>query len=147
MKKILSFLLFIVLITSYNESIATTSLTLSAVVWNSNHAPVVTLVDPDSDPRYLSHSTDDNLVKQTYTITFRDDETDDVDYTITTEDNWWSTTVSNWSIISTQYDSNNETYITFDYITPTEAVWDKSITITISDWPNVTVQTLNVYIY
>lgn len=147
MKKIISILITTLLVLNYSNVIAGTNLTLSAVVGNSNHAPVITLLDPNSDPRYLKNSTEDTIIKQSYLIKFRDDEKDEVSYTITVEDWWWSTTVTDWSIIPTEYDSNNEAYITFDYISPLEEVEEKTITVTISDWPNVTVQIINVYIY
>lgn len=147
MKKVISSLILIILILSHWKAIASTSMTISAVVGNSNHAPVVTLVDPNSNPRYLNNSTVDTIIKQSYLIRFRDDETDEVNYTITVEEWGWSTTVTSWTIIPTQYDTNNEAYITFDYITPTEEVGEKSITVTISDGPNITIQVINVYIY
>jgi hypothetical protein len=78
--------MFFILTLSYENSLAATSLSISAIVGNSNHAPVVTLLDPNSDPRYLNNSTADTIVKQAYTIKFRDDETDEVSYTITVED-------------------------------------------------------------
>ena len=147
MKKI-AFLLVTLLTFSNNASlIAADSLTLSAVVGNSNHAPVVTEIIPNSDPRYLGHSTETTLVKQNYSIKFRDDENDEVNYTITTETDWWAVNPTSWTILTTDYDWNNEAYILFEYISPTSAVWAKTITVTISDWPNVTIQTLNVYIY
>ncbi len=146
MKKIISIITLLFII-SYWTVVATTSMTISAVVGNSNHAPVVTLLDPDSDPRYLNNSTEDTIVKQEYIIKFRDDETDEVTYTITVEDWGGSTTITDWTIIPTEYDANNEAYIEFEYISPTEEVHEKTITVTISDWPNVTVQVINVYIY
>jgi hypothetical protein len=75
----------IITLASYSKLIAADNFTLSAVVGNSNHAPIVTEVSPNSNPRYLDNSTDSVLVKQNYSIKFRDDENDEVTYTITTQ--------------------------------------------------------------
>lgn len=147
MKKIISIITIISSLLWLNYSTNADSLTLSAVVGNSNHAPVVTEIIPNSNPRYLNNSTNTTLVKQNYSIKFRDDENDEVTYTITTQTDGWAVNPTSWTILSSEYDSNNEAYIVFEYISPTSEVWLKTITITISDWPNVTVQTLNVYIY
>ncbi len=144
MKKIVSILILLILMIDLSWVNADTY-TLSAIVGNSNHTPIVTEVIPDSDPRYLDNSTDWDYTKQNYSIKFRDDENDDVDYTITVESDWWGVTPTSGSI--TSYDSDDEAYIFFEYTAPTSAVWAKEITVTITDWPNVTVQTLNVYIY
>lgn len=146
MKKISLILLILFIILNNNISNALDSLNVSAIVGNSNHAPIITSVVPDSNPLYLSHS-NGVLVKQNYSIKYRDDEKDEVTYTITTETNWWAVNPTNWTILTSSYDINNEAYIFFEYIAPTSDVWSKIITITISDWPNVTVKTLNVYIY
>lgn len=146
MKKIISTIFLIFILFNYSGIIAADTLTLSAVVGNSNHTPIVTEINPDLNPNYLSHSTGTDLVKQNYYIKFRDDEKDNVTYTITTQSNWWAVNPTSWTI--TSYDTNNEAYIFFEYISPTTATFEnKTITVTISDWPNVTIQTLNVYIY
>lgn len=144
-KKIISLITAIFIFSNYSSLIAADTLTLSAVVGNSNHAPVITLVTPDLDPNYLAQSVEWNLVKQNYTIKYRDDEKDEVTYTITTETDWWAVNPTSWTISS--YDINNEANIFFEYISPTSSVWLKKITVTISDWPNVTIKTINVYIY
>lgn len=147
MKKIISILIVLVFLIDYSNLLAASNYTLSAVVGNSNHGPVVTSVVPDLNPNYLEVSDWWNLVKQDYSIKFRDDEKDEVTYTITTETDWGAVNPTSWTILTTNYDVNNEAYITFEYISPTAPVWAKEITITISDWPNVTIKTLNVFIY
>lgn len=146
MKKILSTIIALFIFWKYWVIIAAETLTLSAVVGNSNHAPVVISVSPDfsPNPNYLPLSTDTVISKQAYTVLFRDDENDEVNYTVTTETNWWTVTISSWNI--TDY-TNNEAYIFFDYIAPTSWIWPKTITVTISDWPNITIKEIYVYLY
>lgn len=147
MKKIISFLIITISLLNYwDKTMAADTLSVSAVVGNSNHKPVVIETNPDLNPNYLAHSSWTDLIKQNYYIKFRDDEADDVTYTITTQSDWWAVNPTSWTI--TDYNVNNEAYIFFEYISPTIATNDiRTITVTISDWPNITIQTLNVYIY
>lgn len=146
MKKVLTTLLVMLslVLNSYWVN-ASNTYTISAIVGNSNHTPIVTEIIPNSDPVYLDNSVEGSLVKQNYSIKFRDDENDTVTYTITPESGGWAVNPTSWTV--TSYDSNDEAYIFFEYISPLTAVWAKTITVTISDWPNVTIETLNVYIY
>jgi len=102
---------------------------------------------PATETIYLAYSVIWTLVKQNYSIKFRDDENDEVTYTVTPETDWWTITIDNWTILTGDYDWNNEAYIFFEYIAPYSAVWAKTITVTINDGSNVTIKTLNVYIY
>jgi len=143
--KIISLVLFILI--WINTAIAAENYTISAIVGNSNRAPVVTEYLPATETIYLAYSVIWTLVKQNYSIKFRDDENDEVTYTVTPETDWWTITIDNWTILTGDYDWNNEAYIFFEYIAPYSAVWAKTITVTINDGSNVTIKTLNVYIY
>lgn len=144
MRKVIKILITLFILWSYSPLIATETLNLSAVVGVSNHAPVITEVIPNSNPRYLQNSSN-WIVKQNYTIRVRDDEMDELNYTITVESNWWTVTPTSGTL--NNFDVNNEEVIYFEYTTPESAVEEKTITITVTDWPNITIKTLNVYIY
>ncbi|MFC1797722.1 hypothetical protein ACFLY2_00620 [Patescibacteria group bacterium] len=78
-----------IIITNHASLFAANSITLSAVVGNSNHTPVVVSVNPDSNPLYIAHSVDSGtgIVRneQAFILEFRDDERDEITYTITVE--------------------------------------------------------------
>lgn len=125
----------------FSNAHAVESVTVSAVVGNINHSPVVISVTPNNNPKLLSA---DSL--QNFVIRFRDDEQNHVYYTITTESNGWYTSPISWEITTSSYDSNNETTIDFSYLA-WSVTWVKTITVTINDGPNVISKDINVYIY
>lgn len=138
MKKIISIIfIFTILFLSVR---ANQSVIVSAVVGSLNHAPVILSVFPDSNPRILRTNK-----TQSYTIYFRDDEKDNINYTITPL-NWYSNPIS-WSLNSTNYDSSSWAYINFLYLAPATTSTNEKVTVTISDWSNVIVKDLNLYIY
>ncbi len=142
MKKIISIFILCVLI--FLSVKANQSVIVSAVVWNDNHAPIILSVTPNSDPRILAKNK-----TQSYTIYFRDDEKDQITYTITPQ-NWFANPISG-TILSSDYDTASWAYINFLYLSP--AISDTSlnpnekITITLNDWPKVIKKELNLYIY
>lgn len=138
MKKIISIIIwFFILFTIVK---ANQSVVVSAVVWNQNHAPVILSVSPNSNPRILEK---DKI--QLYTIYFRDDEKEEVTYTIT-PDNWFSNPI-NGTIVPTDYDSGSWAYINFMYLAPSIPTPNEFITVTINDNSNVIFKKLNLYIY
>lgn len=142
MKKITS--IFIIFILLFINVKANQSVIVSAVVWTWNHAPIILSVTPNSDPRILAK----NRI-QSYTIYFRDDEKDQITYTITPE-NWFSNPM-NGTILSSNYDADNGAYINFLYLSPatsnTSINPNEKIIVTINDWTTVVKKELNLYIY
>lgn len=138
MKKI--FVIFSILVLILSQVHANQSVIVSAIVGSLNHAPVILSVFPDSNPRILKVNK-----TQSYTIYFRDDENDTINYTITPQ-NWYANPIS-WTISSSNYDSNNWAYINFLYVAPAVVNPNEKVIVTISDWSNVVVKELNLYIY
>ncbi len=138
MKKIISF--FILFISFLNISIADENVIVSAIVWLSNHPPLILSVNPNSDPRILKTNK-----TQSYTIYFKDDEKDTLTYTITA----WSgfTNPISWTISNLDYNSNSWAYINFLYLSPPLPNPNESIIITLNDWSSLITKKLNLYIY
>jgi len=160
MKKIISLLMLVYIIIGNNMVFAETSLGVSAIVGNSNHTPRM-IIDTSSSlgPNNIKSSTASELTDTNFTLTFTDDETDNVTYTITTQDWWGTVDINNWSIVN--YDSNNQATINFTYFSPIIdplVPYDnpytlpvptrlKTITLTLNDWANLTVLEFLAYIY
>lgn len=127
---------------TFSTANAVESVTVSAVVGNINHSPVVTSITPNWNPQLIWSKTLQNFI-----LKFRDDEKNHIYYTITTEANGWYTNPISWEILTSKFDTNNEASINFSYLAPDTWVWYKKITITLNDWPNVISKDINVYIY
>ena len=140
MRKTIKILLSILLLTITISTKAAESVIVSAVVWNINHSPVIISILPNGNPELLASNS-----LQNFSITFKDDETNDIFYTITTETNWWYTSPISWEIKSAHF-VWNEAKINFSYLAWSVS-WNKKITITLNDWPNVISKDINVYIY
>lgn len=140
MKIIISIIsIFVFLI---NSALANSNVTVSAVIWNINSAPLILSVNPSSSLNIL-----EEWESQVFIINIRDIERDTLYYTITPE-NGYVNPIS-WIIESSEYNSEWETSITFTYLAPVPAPswnYDK-VTVTISDWPNVVVRDINFYIF
>lgn len=113
---------------------------VSAIVGTQNYAPLILEVLPNSDPRILKVNK-----TQSYTLYFRDDEKDEVYYTIT-PNTWFSNPISG-TISSTHYDSNSGAYINFLYLAPPNPNAWESIIVTIDDGSNLISKKLNLFIY
>lgn len=138
MKKLIfifSFVFLILLTAQANQSVI-----VSAIVWNQNSAPIIMSVNPDSNPRILKTNR-----TQSYTLYFRDNEKDNVSYTITPL-NGYTTPISG-SISPADYDSNNWAYINFLYLAPPTAYTNESIIVTINDGNSIVSKQLNLYVY
>lgn len=141
MKKLISLLILSSFFMYYsNLTIAASSVVVSAVVWNVNHAPVVIEVLPDSNPKLLKRN-----ALQNFTLYFRDDEKDIVYYTITPKD--WYTNPINWTINISNYDSSSGAYVNFSYLAPSTNVWNTNVNIVLNDWSNIVSRNINLYIY
>ncbi len=137
MKKIINIILLLILwffiTTDANQSVI-----VSATVWNTNSMPVITNINPSSNPRIIKINK-----TQTYKITVNDTDNSKLTYTITPKDGYTNT-------ISWEIDLlNNTWYINFLYLSPSSIPnWNYSyITLTINDGQNVLTQNLNLYIY
>lgn len=115
---------------------------VTAVVWNLNHTPVITSINPSSDPKLIARNKTQN-----YTIYLRDDEQDAIYYTITPQ-SWYVDPIS-WTINSSDFDSSSWAYINFKYLAPNTKPTPNptKVTITINDWPNLVSKDINLYIY
>jgi len=82
MSKIIKILLSILLLTTTISTKAEENVVVSAVVGNINHAPIIISIIPNSSPELLASNSLQNFI-----ITFKDDETNETFYTITTENN------------------------------------------------------------
>ena len=140
MSKIIKILLSILLLTTTISTKAEENVVVSAVVGNINHAPIIISIIPNSSPELLASNSLQNFI-----ITFKDDETNETFYTITTENNWWYTSPISWKIKSTDF-IWSEAKINFSYLA-WNVWWSKKITITLNDWPNVISKDINLYIY
>lgn len=129
---IVFFWVFILLI---NNVFAESNIQVSATVWNVDIAPIITRVNPNSNPRILQAN---NL--QAYSISIKDTDTDTIYYTITPK--YGYTSHISWSIEINQTGTFN-----FLYLAPDWNYTDEKITVTINDWTNVITKTLNLYIY
>lgn len=142
MKKIISIFILCVLI--FLSVKANQSVIVSAVVWTDNHSPVILSVNPNSNPRILATNK-----TQSYTIYFRDDEKDQITYTIT-PDNWFANPISG-TILSSNYDTASWAYINFLYLSPATSNIssnpNEKIIVTINDGVTVVKKELNLYIY
>lgn len=138
MKKIISF--FILFISLLNITIANENVIVSAIVWLSNHPPLVLSVIPNSDPRIIKTNK-----TQSYTLYFKDDEKNIITYTITA----WSgfTNPISWTISSLDYDSSSWAYINFLYLSPPTSNPNESIIVTLNDWNSLITKKLNLYVY
>ena len=135
MKKIISILSLFCLILPINTN-AWQSVVVSAVVWNINAAPIITNVNPSANPKLVAKNK-----TQIYYITISDSESDRLYYTITPK--YGYVNPISWSI--SWY--SNSTILSFQYLAPSLWYTDEKITVTISDWPNVVIKELNLYIY
>ena len=141
MRKIISLLLILLpIFTIVNHVIASWSVTISAIVGNINHAPVIISISPNWNPEALPTST-----LQGFSIVVKDDEKDTITYTYTPQDG--STNPINWTINTWDYNWSNEATINFDYLSPSTWVWTTKVTVTINDWSNVIYQDINLFIY
>lgn len=137
MKKIINIILLLILwffiTTDANQSVI-----VSATVWNTNSMPVITNINPSSNPRIIKINK-----TQTYKITVKDTDNSKLTYTITPKDGYTNTI--SWEIELL----NNTWYINFLYLSPNNIPnWNYSyITLTINDGQNVLTQNLNLYIY
>ena len=138
-KKILV-LLSILLLMITNSVKATESVIISAVVGNINQAPVITQITPNWTTELLAANS-----LQNFSLTFMDNENNHIYYTITTETDWWYTSPISGEISQSDYNWNLAN-IDFTFLAWT-TIWDKTITITLNDWPNVIFKDINVYIY
>ncbi|EKE29755.1 MAG: hypothetical protein ACD_2C00105G0002 [uncultured bacterium (gcode 4)] len=123
-------------------AVADSRVVVTATVGNANHPPVILRINPSDDPRLLKT----NRVQQ-YSAYFKDDEKDEITFTITSPD--WYVYPTDW-IVST-FDSASGAYISFTYASPSSVpAWNLSrITLTINDWSgtNVISKDLNNYVY
>lgn len=141
MKKKLLSIISIIALSITNYSFSAKNVVVSAIVWNTNWAPVVISVNPASNPVLIKTN-----ALQEYIIYYRDNEKDQLSYTITARS--WATNPISWTVQSFEYDSSSWAYINIKYLAPATKVWSKTITLTLNDWHNpVVVKTLNVYIY
>jgi hypothetical protein len=143
MKKIIITLLTIYIGLYYPIVFPATNFTLSAIVWNGNYAPNVISVNPNGNPEILAKSS-----VQNFSLTFKDNEKNNVSYTITPETNGGSANPTSGNITSWNYNASNEATINFAYSAPSTAVGNKKITITLNDGVNATVSyDIKVFIY
>ena len=140
MTKKIKILLSILLLSITISTNAVESITVSAVVGNINHAPIIISITPNNNPKLLASNS-----LQNFSILFRDDEKNHIYYTITTEVDWWYTSPISWEISLTDY-LWTEAKINFSYLS-WDNTWTKKITITLNDWPNVISKDINLYIY
>ena len=138
-KKIKVLLSLLLLLITFSVK-AAESVIVSAVVGNINHAPVIVSITPNWNPELLASNS-----LQNFSAVFRDDELNDIYYTITTEANWWYTSPISWKISQSDYNWN-QAIIDFAFLAPS-STWIKKITITLNDWPNVISKDINIYIY
>lgn len=142
MKKIISIILLISVMTTPFSLKASESVSVSAVVWNINQAPRILSVNPSSNPRLL-----EVWETQNFTISLTDNEKDTIYYTITPKD-WYSNPIS-WVINPQNYNNDGIAYINFLYLAPASIQSDinSEIIVTLNDWPNVITRKINLYIY
>ncbi|MEA3386864.1 MAG: hypothetical protein U9Q66_00190 [Patescibacteria group bacterium] len=80
MSKYITSIFSIISILIFSTANAVESVTVSAVVGNLNHSPVVTSITPNNNPKLLKAYSLQNFV-----VKFRDDEKNHIYYTITTQ--------------------------------------------------------------
>lgn len=137
--------LFIILLTlsiifsSWNN-VWWSSVILSWVVGSGNHTPKVLSVTPNGNPEILAASS-----MQDFSISLEDNEQDNITYTITPEASGGSVNPTTGNISS--FDSNSGATLNFTYSAPSSGVWDKIITVTLSDGNSVASHNISVYIY
>ena len=140
MNKIIKILIISMMLLITLKVSAISTVNVWAVVWNINHSPVIISIIPNNNPELLSANS-----LQNFSLTFRDDEKNEIYYTITTQTNWWYTSPISWKILTSEFNWN-EAKISFTYLAWTDT-WNKKITITLNDWPNVISKDINLYIY
>lgn len=142
MKKFTSFLfLLILLISNISFVFSSSSVVVSAVVWNLNQAPVVLSVNPNYSPLQVEYGGIQNISLQV-----KDVEWDITHYSISTPN--WAVSIINGSLTNSTNLKNGIAYISFTYIAP--ASWiDTSfdITVTLNDGPNFVTKTIPVFVY
>ena len=119
-----------------------TWLNVTGRVWNLNAAPSVISVTPNSGPELLSAWSLQNFV-----LKFRDNEKDNISYTITVQTNSGSVTPLSGTVSSWSFDVNNEATINLSYLAPVSAIWASNITVTLNDGPNITSYNIGLFIY
>lgn len=138
MKKFISFLILAFLI-FWIQYVNANKVWIYATVWWVNQAPVIESINPSSDPKIIRV-----LNTQDYAITISDQEMDNISFTITADDGFVNLSSGNISSYT-----NGLWYINFTYLAPSSPpAWNFSkIYVTLNDWENIVVKTLNLYIY
>ena len=141
MKKFASFLFLALIMASNVSFVSSSSVVVSAVVWNINQAPVALSVSPDYSPIQVEYGWIQHI-----SIQVKDTEGDVVYYSINSPN--WAVNIINGSLTNVSELQSGNAYLRFTYIAPSswaDTAFD--ITVTLNDWPNFVTKTIPVFVY